>query len=86
MFGKIWSFLTGKKTKIGAGLIIIGKVMEKAGSLVGPLIGVDGATLEKIGTVVEQVGTGVATIGIGHVVVDAATGGRVPAPAESPAS
>lgn len=64
MFGKIWAFLRGKKTTIGAGLMLLGKVLEKAGDIVGPVLGVDGETVQKVGTVIEQVGTGVASFGL----------------------
>jgi len=58
MFGKIWSFFTGKKTPLGMGLVLI----AQGGRLIVPEGEVVWGTIEKIGL-------GLGGVGLGHKAV-----------------
>jgi hypothetical protein len=53
MFGKIWKFLSGKKTVIGMGIVIVGRILKTI-------------TGNPVWEVVETVGTGIGGVGLAH--------------------
>lgn len=58
----LWNFLKGKKTYIGAALVIIGKGLAATGAPAGEWV--------------EQLGTVIAGLGVADKVKDEALGGR----------
>jgi len=52
LFKKVWKFVDGNKTKIGAVIMLVGKGLTLVGVPVGPLV--------------EEVGTGLTGLGLTH--------------------
>jgi len=59
MFGRIWSFLNGKKTAIGAALIAA-PILITQGSALATSFGVDGTKAA------QYAGAAIAAVGLGH--------------------
>ena len=72
----VWSWLKGKKTKIGAVMILAAKTAEKVADFVGPIIGVDPDAIKGVAQGVEQAGVAVTGLGIADAAKDAALSGR----------